>query len=319
VLNNGSALSMSEWIDGAAAVLEAWMMGQAGGAAIVDVLLGKANPSGKLAETFPLKLADTPAYINYPGENGEVRYGEGLFIGYRYYNAKEMSVLFPFGYGGSYTTFEYSSPKVSARTFKDTDGVSVSVDVTNRGDVAGKEIVQVYVRDHKSTLVRPPRELKGFAKIELQPGETKTVTIKLDFRAFAFYHPVHKEWITEDGEFDILIGASSVDIRFTETVTLQSTCELPSILNRESTIRQWLSDPSGKVVFGPMLKEVSQRWGEAIGALEEGGGRYSSELMGLLDMPLLSILHFQEQALPIPADDFVDGLLAQVNGHSEGK
>ncbi len=144
-----------------------------------------------------------------------MHYGEGLFIGYRYYDAKEMPVLFPFGYGLSYTTFAYSNPRVSAKNFKDVDGLTVSVDVTNTGKMAGKEIVQVYVHDQKSGLVRPPKELKGFAKVELQPGETSTVSIELDFRAFAYYHPEYKQWITEDGEFDILIGASSADIRCT--------------------------------------------------------------------------------------------------------
>ena len=142
-----------------------------------------------------------------------MRYGEGLFIGYRYYDAKQMPVLFPFGYGLSYTTFAYSNPQVSATTFKDVDGLTVTVDVTNTGSVAGKEIVQVYVHDQKSGLVRPDKELKGFAKVELQPGETKTVSIPLDFRAFAYYHPEYKQWITEDGEFDILIAASAADIR----------------------------------------------------------------------------------------------------------
>jgi beta-glucosidase len=137
ILNNGSAVAMDEWLGGTAAVLEAWMMGQAGGGAIADVLLGRVNPSGKLAETFPLKLAHTPAYLNYPGGNGQVRYGEGIFIGYRYYNAKDLPVLFPFGHGESYTTFAYNSPQVSSDTFKDVDGLTVSVDVTNTGQVAG--------------------------------------------------------------------------------------------------------------------------------------------------------------------------------------
>ncbi|KAA3660451.1 MAG: glycosyl hydrolase, partial [Chloroflexi bacterium] len=235
VLNNGAPVAMGDWIDDVAAVLEGWMMGQAGGVAIADVLFGKVNPCGKLTETFPLKLADTPSRLNWPGDAGKVHYGEGIFIGYRYYDAKEMPVQFPFGYGLSYTTFEYSNPKVSTSTFKDVDGVTVSVDVTNTGDTAGKEIVQVYVHDQKAGLVRPEKELKGFAKVALQPGETKTVSIQLDFRAFAFYHPEHKQWITEDGEFDLLIAASATDIRQTMTVTLESTIDLPCILDKEST------------------------------------------------------------------------------------
>ncbi len=313
VLNNGSAVTMNEWLDGTAAVLEAWMMGQAGGGAIADVLFGKVNPSGKLAETFPLKLAHTPAYLNYPGENGEVRYGEGVFIGYRYYDAKEMPVLFPFGYGGSYTTFAYSSPRVSARTFKDVDGLTVSVDVTNTGKVAGKETVQVYVHDRHSRLARPPKELKGFAKVALQPGETKTVTVRLDFRAFAYYHPAYHQWITEDGEFDILIGASSADIRCTETVTLQSTVKLPCVLHRESTIRDWLDYAPARPVFDPVFQQLKARMAADFGGGDEQGGVIGMDTLGfMMDMPLLGLLQFQEAALPMPADAIVDGLLAQV-------
>ena len=189
VLNNGSPVAMREWIGGVAAVLEAYMMGQAGGIAIADVLTGAVNPSGKLAETFPLALNDTPAYLNWPGGAGQVRYGEGLFIGYRYYDAKQQPVLFPFGYGLSYTTFAYSNVRASASTFKDVDGVTVSVDVTNTGCVAGKEVVQVYVHDRAAQLVRPEKELKGFAKVALEPGETQTVAIPLDLRSFAYWHP----------------------------------------------------------------------------------------------------------------------------------
>lgn len=314
ILNSSSAVVMTEWIGDVAAVLHAWLMGQAGGGAIADVLFGRTNPSGKLAETFPYSLSDTPAYLNYPGENGTVRYGEGLFIGYRYYDARHLPVHFPFGYGLSYTTFNYSNPTVSDPTFKDIDGLTVSVDVTNSGSIAGKEIVQVYVHDQQSRLVRPPKELKGFAKVELQPGETKTVTIPLDFRAFAYYDPAYRQWVTEDGDFDILIGASSADIRGRLTVTLQSSLSLPSILNRDSTIRQWLEDPRGKAVYGPMFQQMQAQAGSVFG---EGEGE--SEVVGmdimnfLLEMPLLAVLHFQEQSLPLPADDLVDGLLQQVH------
>jgi beta-glucosidase len=312
ILNNGSAVGMSEWIDDVPAVVEAWMMGQAGGGAVTDVLFGKINPSGKLAETFPLKVADTPSYLNFPGGNGEVHYGEGIFIGYRYYDAKELPVLFPFGYGLSYTTFEYSNPRVSTTSFKDVDGLTVSVDVTNTGAMAGKETVQIYVHDQKSTLVRPHKELKGFAKVELQPGETKTVAIPLDFRAFAYYHPGYQQWITENGEFDILIGASSADIRFSQTVTLQSTLKLPFILNRESTIREWLEDPCGKVAFGPMFEQMKQQSAALFGISNDGDTAIGMDMMNfMMDMPLTSMLQFQGDALPIPAEVIVDGLIQQ--------
>jgi len=313
VLNNGAPVAMSAWIDDVAAVIEAWMMGQAGGMAIADVLFGKVNPCGKLAETFPLKLADTPAHLNWPGGAGEVRYGEGLFIGYRYYDARQMPVLFPFGYGLSYTTFEYSKAQVSAQTFKDVDGLTVTVDVTNTGDVAGKEIVQVYLNDQKSGLVRPEKELKGFAKVELQPGETKSVSIPLDFRAFAFYHPEYKQWISEDGDFDILIAASAADIRETLTITLESTLTLPCLLDKESTIREWMADPRGKAVLGPIFAMMEEESRKMFGG-EDSESAIGMDFMDMLgDMPLVSVLMWQQGAIPVHPEDFTDGLLKQVH------
>jgi len=318
ILNNGAPVVMREWIHDTAAVLEAWMMGQAGGGAIADVLYGKVNPSGKLAETFPIKLADTPAHINFPGGNGQVRYGEGIFIGYRYYDAKEAPVQFPFGYGMSYTTFAYKNPRVSAASFKDVDGLTVSVDVTNTGKVAGKEVVQVYVHDHKSTLARPPKELKGFAKVELQPGKTKTVTVALDFRAFAYYHPAHQQWITEDGEFDILIGASANDIRCTQTVTLQSTLDLPSLLSRESTLRDWMEDPRGKRVLEPLFEQFTAPVRAIFDTNKDEAGSIGMETMTfMMELPLRDMFYFQEEKLPMPPEDLVDGLLTQVHGQAK--
>jgi beta-glucosidase len=317
VLNNGAPVAMSAWIDSVPAVLEGWMMGQAGGGALADIVFGRANPCGKLAETFPLQLSHTPAHLNWPGGAGKVRYGEGLFIGYRYYDAKELPVLFPFGHGLSYTTFAYSNPRVSAQTFRDVDGLTVTVDVTNTGQMPGKEIVQVYVRDCESGLVRPEKELKGFAKVELQPGETRLVAIKLDFRAFAYYHPAYGQWITEDGDFDIQIGASAADIRHTLRVTLESTLELPCILDRESTIREWLADPRGKAIFASFYAQMEEGFQKMFGG---GGGEdiIGINVMDMLgDMPLLSVLGWQRNALPMEPEDLVDGLLAQVHGQTQ--
>jgi beta-glucosidase len=311
ILNNGSAVVMGDWIVGTAAVLEAWMMGQAGGGAIADVLYGKVNPSGRLAETFPLRLVDTPAHINFPGENGEVRYGEGLFIGYRYYDARQIPVQFPFGYGMSYTTFDYQNPRVSSHTFRDVDGVTVSVEVTNTGKLAGKEVVQVYVHDHKSRLVRPPKELKGFAKVELQPGETKTVTVQLDFRAFAYYDPAYKQWVTEDGEFDLLIGASSSDIRCVQMITLQSTLELPSLLNARSTLREWMADPRGRSILEAFVRQLPTQVQEKFGGF--GGQELGMDTTSFyMDMPLADRLYFLKITLPQSPEETVDGLLVQV-------
>jgi beta-glucosidase len=323
VLNNGAPVAMSDWIEAVPAVLEGWMMGQAGGAALADVLFGKANPCGKLAETFPLQLADTPANINWPGSAGKVQYGEGLFIGYRYYDAKKMPVLFPFGHGLSYTTFEYSNAKVSTKNFKDVDGLIVTVDVTNTGNLTGKEIVQVYVHDQKSGLVRPEKELKGFTKVKLEPGEARSVSIKLDFRSFAYYHPKYKQWITEDGDFDVFIGASAADIRCYLTATLESTLILPCIIDKESTLREWLADPRGKQVLGSLYEKIETLSRKTFGEAERYGNEKASNesAMGMdimdmmLDMPVVSVLMFLQGSLTMPAEEIVDGLLAQVHNN----
>jgi len=314
ILNNGAPVAMSAWFDQVAAVLESWMMGQAGGAAIADILTGRVNPSGKLAETFPLHQNDIPASINWPGGYHKVYYGEGIFVGYRYYDTKQLDVLFPFGYGLSYTTFAYANPRVSTPSFKDTDGVTVSVDITNTGSVAGKEVVQVYIHDQKSSLVRPQKELKGFEKVALEPGETKTVSITLDSRAFAFYHPGYHQWITEDGDFDILIGASSSDIRGMKTVTLISTQDLPCLIDKESTIREWLNDPRGKQVLGPIYAQIEAESRRIFGGGERYGDSIGMDVMDMIaDMPLVSVLLFQQNKLTLPAEEMVEGMIRQAH------
>ena len=241
-----------------------------------------------------------------------MRYGEGIFIGYRYHDAKQVPALFPFGYGLSYTTFDYRNPRVSSQTFRDVDGLTVSVDVTNTGKMAGKEVVQVYLHDRKSSLVRPPKELKGFAKVELQPGETKTVTVSLNFRAFAYYHPAYRQWITEDGDFDILIGASSADIRWTKTVTLKSTLELPSLLNRESTLREWAEDPRGMSVLASSYQQMSDQMRTIFGG--DSGESIGMDPMGfMMDTPLAGVLHFLGGSIPASPEEMVDELLARVH------
>lgn len=307
ILNNGSAVAMSDWIDEVPAVLEAWMMGQAGGGAIADILFGKVNPGGKLAETFPLKLSDTPAHINFPGEAGQVRYGEGIFVGYRYYDEKGMPTLFPFGYGLSYTSFVYSNLGVSAETFKDVDGLTVSLDVTNTGSVAGKEIVQVYVHDHEAKLRRPQKELKSFFKVALEPGETKTVSVTLDSRAFAYWDPRYHEWVSESGQFDILVGSSSADIRLTTSVTLESTQQLPSLLNRNSTLREWLDDPAGTAALAGLLQQVQNM-------MPTGDDTLGTDFFNLVrDMPLPNILNWIAGNLPADPETIVDQLVAKVH------
>ena len=227
VLNTGSPITMP-WLDQVSAVVQAWYPGQECGNAIADVLFGDINPSGKLPQTFPVRLEDTPAYLNFPGENGKVHYGEGLFVGYRYYEKKHIAPLFPFGFGLSYTTFAYSSLSLSAQDIGPDDTLHVSVDITNTGQRAGKEIVQVYVRAQHARLLRPEKELKAFAKIPLDPGESKKVMLSLERDALAYYDDLAHQWVAEAGTFEVLVGASSQDIRATALFTLIATCRWPS-------------------------------------------------------------------------------------------
>ncbi len=222
VLNTGSPIAMP-WLSSVAAVMQAWYPGQECGNAIADVLFGDINPSGKLPQTFPVRLEDTPTYLDFPGENGKIYYGEGVFVGHRFYEKKGIAPLFPFGFGLSYTTFSYGKLQLSAPQIAPDDTLQVSIAVTNTGQQAGKEIVQVYVRDQEAKLQRPEKELKAFAKVQLEPGERKTVTISLAREALAYYDDLTHAWVAEAGEFEILAGASSQDIRARATFTLTAT------------------------------------------------------------------------------------------------
>jgi beta-glucosidase len=219
VLNTGSPITMP-WLDQVAAVVQAWYPGQECGNAIADVLFGDVTPSGKLPQTFPVRVEDNPAYLNFPGENGKVSYGEGLFVGYRYYDKKRIAPLFPFGFGLSYTTFSYGRLRLSAQQINPDEALQVSLDITNTGSCAGKEVVQLYVRDVQARLQRPEKELKAFAKVHLEPGERKTVTLSIMREALAYFDDLAHMWVAEAGEFEVLVGASSRDIRATATFAL---------------------------------------------------------------------------------------------------
>jgi beta-glucosidase len=259
VLHNGSPISLP-WADKVKGILEVYLGGQAVGESTVDLLFGEVNPSGKLAETFPMRVQDNPSYLNFPGTKRQVEYKEGVLIGYRYYDARNMAVLFPFGFGLSYTTFEYSNLELKVISdqhhnqdtdgslwMKDTDRLLVSLKVKNTGNRFGKEIIQLYVHDREASVIRAPKELKGFEKLALAPGEEKTVCFTLDKRSFAYYSTELKDWYAETGEYDILIGKSSHEIVLTGTVTLESTLKLPFIMDDRTTfadIMEQLKDPS---------------------------------------------------------------------------
>jgi beta-glucosidase len=222
VLNAGSAVTMP-WLDQVAAVVQAWYPGQEAGNAIADVLFGDVNPSGKLPQTFPARLADNPSYLNFPGENGKVLYGERLFVGYRYYDKKGIAPLFPFGFGLSYTTFDYGELQLSATDIGPGEILEVSIDVRNTGSRGGQEVVQVYVREAEARLQRPEKELKAFAKVALEPGERKTVTLPLTRESLAYFDDRAREWVAEAGTFEVLVGASSQDIRAVTSFELTET------------------------------------------------------------------------------------------------
>lgn len=240
VLHNGSPVEMP-WLSDVKGLLEAYLGGQAVGEAIADILFGKACPCGKLAETIPYKLSDNPSYLSF-GDGEHVTYQEGIFVGYRYYDAKEMSVAFPFGYGLSYTSFAYGNLNMDKTEIGEDDTVTVSVDVTNTGSMAGKEIVQLYVGDQTKTVRRPIRELKGYEKVSLRPGETKTVHFTLDHRSFAWYNTDIKDWYAASGDYEILIGASSRDMRLSGNIHLTAQKQLPIKVHMNTTLGTLLAD-----------------------------------------------------------------------------
>ena len=259
ILHNGSPVEMP-WMNKVDGILEAYLSGEGVGEAVMDILYGRVNPSGHLAETIPLRLEDTPAFINFPGSEHKVYYGERIYIGYRYYDKKKMNVAFPFGHGLSYTTFEYSNLTFSAKEFTAKDGVTVSVDVTNTGSVAGKEVVQLYVGDRTGTQDRPVRELKGFEKVALEPKETKTVTFKLDERSFQWYSPQQGGWFAANGEYVIAVGSSSRDLRLKERITLVGGPEYLPEINFDTQVGDLLACPVTRPYVLNDMKDIVDKY-----------------------------------------------------------
>lgn len=256
VLCNGAPVTMP-FLENSSAVLEAYLSGEAGAGAIAEILFGKACPCGKLAETFPNRIEDTPAYVNFPGNGRTVRFGEDIFVGYRYYEKKDVPVLFPFGYGLSYTSFEYSELTLSANEIGENDCVTVRVNVKNTGDFDGKEIVQLYVGECSPKIARPVKELKGFKKIELKKGEEKTVEFTLDRRSFAYWNERCGDWSVDSGKFGIFIGAASSDIRATGEITVHAE-KTPEKLTIYSYLRDLRMHPNGKAAITHILKVMGK-------------------------------------------------------------
>lgn len=264
VLHNGSVVAMP-WNDDVPAVLEMMLAGDAGGEAAVHLLYGDVNPSGKLAESYPLKLSDNPSYLDFGLDNQDPHYEEGVFIGYRYYDKKEMAVRYPFGHGLSYTTFAYTDLKLDRTDMDDTETLTVTCRITNTGAVRGKEAVQLYVGENNSKVARPVKELRAFAKVDLAPGESTEVSFTLGKRDFAYYETALHDFTAETGTYTIYVGSSSRDIRLKGQVRMTSTVEIPVDFNINTSIGKILSTKKGRTVFGPILQKITQ------GAAEEEG------------------------------------------------
>lgn len=255
VLANGSAVSV-EWQDDAAAVLETWLGGQAGGSAVADLLLGVRNPSGKLAETIPHRLEDTPAFGNFPGGHGHVRYGEGVLIGYRWYDTRLVDVAYPFGHGLSYTTFGYSGVAATVSGEGAASSVEVTATITNTGAVAGSETVQVYVGDPDAAVLRPTRELKAFAKVALEPGESRTLQFTLTARDLSYWHPGLRRWVVGGGRTVVEVAASSRDVRGTVEVEVAGE-PVWGPLTADSTVTEWREHPVGQRLLGAAFADAT--------------------------------------------------------------
>lgn len=294
VLHNGAPIEM-QWIHRVKAVLEAYLGGQAVGGAVMNVLYGNTNPSGHLAETFPLRLQDTPCYLNYGGERDKSVYSEGVFVGYRYYTSKDMEVLFPFGHGLSYTTFSYDNLTVEKKRFRESEALGVSVDVTNTGSRTGKEVVQLYVAPKGGTVIRPVRELKGFEKVELAPGETKTVRFTLDRRAYAYWSAEIHDWHVESGEYEIQIGRNAQDILLSQAVYVESERVIPKVFSLNSTMGEIMADPKGKAVLEQAMASMAGGDAQAVAEQAQGDGdAISSEMIAAMmeSMPLRQLISF---------------------------
>lgn len=305
VLHSGSPIAMP-WLDKAAGVLQMYLAGQASGGAAVNLLFGDATPCGKLAETFPLHLEDNPSYLNFPGNREKVCYQEGVFIGYRYYDKKKMDVLFPFGYGLSYTDFTYSNMKVTVNgknaadvnVIKETDEIVVTADITNTGNCDGAEIVQLYIKNPVVYEIRPEKELRDFAKVFLKAGETKTVTFTLNARAFSYYETRIHDWYAESGDYEILLASSSRDIRLQDTVSITGSKKIPFVADYVTTCE----DVELFAKDGSALDEMLRRSGFAETTDHDGDDSMGS---GTADMmkamftgtPLHSILSFSSEEL----------------------
>lgn len=278
-LHNGSPVEMP-WADDVAAILELYLGGQGVGEASDRLLFGEVNPSGRLAETFPDRLEDTPSYLNFPGDGKKVEYAEGVYVGYRYYEAKKLPVRWAFGHGLSYTTFEYSNLIFSQDSMNDEETtITVNVDVMNTGAVSGKEVVQLYVSDRNKTPGRPLKELKGFKKIKLEPGEKKTVSMEISIRDLSYYDEQLKDWYAPSGTYQIQVGHASDDIRLTGELAFKTKRLLPFHVTGATTLGEVLKDPRTTALASQIITQMSS---------PEAGEQQESEASAILTQSIIS-------------------------------
>ncbi|MBB2910270.1 beta-glucosidase [Streptosporangium becharense] len=287
VLSNGGVVSLEGFHDDVDAILEGWLLGQAGGGAIADLLFGVVNPSGHLAETIPLRLQDTPCHLTFPGEQGHVRYGEGVMVGYRHYESVGRRVRYPFGHGLSYTDFATGDLTV---TPTGDDTAAVSVTVTNTGDRAGKHVVQVYVATTAGPVRRPARELRAFTKVFLEPGEARTVELVLDRRAFAYWDVELGRWTVAPGEYTVQIGENAARVVAERTVTLTGEV-VAKVLSLDSTVGDWFSHPA----VGPALTRSLR---EGMDEQERRQAEENADMLKMVaSMPMRQFLGFPGVAI----------------------
>jgi beta-glucosidase len=307
VLFEGSAVTMP-WVDRASAILAAFLPGEAGGGAVYDILTGAVNPSGKLAESFAKRLSDTPSHLFFPGEGDVSNYGESLFVGYRYYEKKEIEPLFPFGHGLSYTEFSYGSVMTEKQSYLDNEQIDITINIENTGKLAGKEIAQLYIKPDAATSakgrIRPVKELKAFGKIELAAGGSGKIRFTLGFRDFAFFDAALGDWRVNTGIYSILIGASSSDIRAEKEIEVISTRVEKKVFTRDSLLEDIYADEDGKTLLDGLLGAVSAGMRDKTGNKSGDEEAYMKMMMA---MPLKTFL-----LLGVPAEK-VDGILEALN------
>ena len=303
VLHNGSPVEMP-WAGDIPAILEMYLGGDGVSEATLSILFGETNPSGKLAETFPVKLEDNPSYLNFPGERGAAHYREGIYVGYRYYDKKKMSVLFPFGHGLSYTSFAYSDLAISKDAFDEGEAVEVSFTITNTGDREGAEAAQLYIGAKKSKVQRPVRELKGFEKVWLAPGESKQVCFRIEKQSLAYYETRLDDWFAESGAYTVEIGSSSRDIRLKTEITYTAKTAIPMVYTRDTSLGELAGNPKAAMIFSAVQYEGATS--DDAAALGEGGSELAAAMME--EMPLSALVSFG-----MISSEQLDGLVAMLN------